>query len=428
MIKRFFLVTKFVLGILLLATPALADQKFVANLSGVQEVPANNSTGKGVCSITLNSVETEISINCTYSGLSGAPSAARLYGNAPVGTNGSMLFDLTSVTGGFSGTFSVTAGQVADLRAKKWYINVHTKQFNNGEIRGQIKNIETVFDADGDGRSDVYVFRQSNNTFYIQRSLDGGYQEQQFGQGSDIGSLLGDFDGDGKADLFSVRVNQKNGSATIFILNSSDDTTRVVQWGNAFLSDEPAPADYDGDGKLDIALFRGSTGVWYIILSSTNEPRYEYWGKPGDIPIAGDFDKDGKADLVVHRNEDEQSIFYVRRSSDGGMQRIVWGLSSDFVFSNLPVDVDGDGASDPLVIRHEFDGRRTFYALRSSDNQMYVLQWGLEFDTPIIGDYDGDGKTDFVARRDEGGQFIWYIYQSSDSQMRVAYWGLATDD
>lgn len=427
MIKRFFPATKFVLAILLLAAPALAGQKFVANLSGAQEVPANNSNGKSVCTITLNSAETEVSVNCNYSGLSGTPSAARLYGNAAVGTNGDMLFDLTSMPGGFGGTFPVTAGQVADLRAKKLYINIHTTQFDNGEIRGQIKNIETLFDADGDGRSDPYVYRPGNNTFYFERSLDGGMQAQQFGQGSDMGSVC-DFDGDGKVDLLAVRIDLTNGAATSFIFHSIDNTTQVVQWGNAFLNDAAALADFDGDGKLDIAAFRDGTGVWYILQSSTGTPLYEHWGKANDVPVAGDFDKDGKADLAVVRDENGQKVFYIRRSSNGAMQRIAWGLSSDFVFSNLSADVDGDGVTDPLVFRDDINGRRTFYALRSSDNQMFALRWGLENDTAIIGDYDGDGKTDFVARRDVGGQFVWYIYQSSNNQMRVAYWGLSTDD
>jgi CHRD domain/FG-GAP-like repeat len=427
MIKRFFLATKFVLALLILAAPALADQKFVANLSGSQEVPVTSSNGKGVCSITLNSSETQISADCTYSGLSGAAEGAHIHGSAAVGANAGVLFDLNAVTGGFAGTFPITAAQVADLRAKRWYINIRTTQFGSGEIRGQIKSVETTFDADGDGRSDVYVYRQSNNTFYFQRSLDGGMQAEQFGQGADIGSVR-DFDGDGKADVFVVRVNLSNGAATIFILHSSDNTTQVTQWGNALLSDEPAPADYDGDGKLDIAVFRVSSGVWYILQSSTGTPRYESWGRAGDDSITGDFDKDGKADLAVARDENGQKVFYIRRSSDALMQRIVWGLSSDSVFSNLSADVDGDGASDPLVIRDELNHRRTFYALRSSDNQMFALRWGLDFDAPVIGDYDGDGKTDFVARRDEGGQLVWYIYQSSNGQMRVAYWGVSTDD
>ncbi len=35
-----------------------------------------------------------------------------------------------------------------------------------------------------------------------------------------------------------------------------------VQFG--IETDVPAPADFDGDGKADIAVFRPETGVWYI--------------------------------------------------------------------------------------------------------------------------------------------------------------------
>jgi hypothetical protein len=69
----------------------------------------------------------------------------------------------------------------------------------------------------------------------------------------------------------------------------------------------------------------------------------------------------------------------------------------------------------------------TYYIRRSSDGQPFVLQWGLDTDERLFGDYDGDGKTDIVARRNEGGQLIWYIYQSSNGQSRAVQFGAAGD-
>ena len=61
------------------------------------------------------------------------------------------------------------------------------------------------------------------------------------------------------------------------------------------------PSDYDGDGKVDLAVYRPSAGVWFILHSITGyatAASYQ-WGTTGDIPVRGDYDGDGKADAAV---------------------------------------------------------------------------------------------------------------------------------
>jgi hypothetical protein len=62
--------------------------------------------------------------------------------------------------------------------------------------------------------------------------------------------------------------------------------------------DVPMPADYDGDGRTDPAVFRPATGVWYMLRSSSDYTTYSFdqWGLSGDVPKTGDFDGDGRAD------------------------------------------------------------------------------------------------------------------------------------
>ena len=66
-------------------------------------------------------------------------------------------------------------------------------------------------------------------------------------------------------------------------MRSSDNSFSTTQWGLA--TDKPVPADYDGDGRTDIAVYRN--GTWYIIQSSNGNPSYQQFGLSGDIPIAG---------------------------------------------------------------------------------------------------------------------------------------------
>ena len=51
--------------------------------------------------------------------------------------------------------------------------------------------------------------------------------------------------------------------------------------------DIPLPAQYDGSGAPELAVFRPSTGVWWIAPNAGTLPPYAVkWGQPGDIPVS----------------------------------------------------------------------------------------------------------------------------------------------
>ena len=141
----------------------------------------------------------------------------------------------------------------------------------------------------GDGRSDAGIFRPSvmpDALWYSTPSGGGSPFQIFFGTSGDI-PVPGDYDGDGLGDFAVWRpvdyTTKDDRRSYWYIKKSSSGDVRAFQWGAN--GDIPVPGDYNGDGRADFALFRPSSGDWYVkVDSGAPVTGPQNWGAPGDIP------------------------------------------------------------------------------------------------------------------------------------------------
>jgi hypothetical protein len=123
-----------------LTAPAWAESvKYGAQMSGAEEVPANDSAGTGVVEATLDTDTKQLTWTISYSGLTGPVAAAHFHGPAPTGENAGPVVPIEgNLDSPIEGSATLTDAQIAELDGGMWYFNVHTAQYPDGEVRGQL--------------------------------------------------------------------------------------------------------------------------------------------------------------------------------------------------------------------------------------------------------------------------------------------------
>ncbi len=238
-------------------------------------------------------------------------------------------------------------------------------------------------DYDGDGTSDIGIFRAANGLWAI-RNVTRIY----FGSSLDQ-AVPADYSGDGTTDIGIYR-----GPTGLWAIRG---LTRVY-FGQ--VGDIPKPLDYSGEGTADAGVFRPATGLWSI----RGATRF-YWGTGGDQPAPGWYQPGPGADAGVFRPA--TGLWSIR-----GVTRFFHGSSGD---TARPGDYTGDGTFQAGIFRPATG----LWSVRGVTR----FYWGSGVDSPVPADYEGSGTDQTGIYRFRSGLWsvrgVTRVYFGSSSDMPV---------
>jgi RHS repeat-associated protein len=220
----------------------------------------------------------------------------------------------------------------------------------------------------------------------------------------------GDFDGDGKMDLACYSGKQDigwyvalstgakwNGSYWPVGPTAGPHVSFPVGW-------QCIPGDFNGDGKTDLACYTQQGQLWHVALSDGTKWRGSYWdkgpaggSKVGDICIGADFNGDGKTDLACWTQQGR--LWHVALSTGAGwVQGLYW---NDGPIPGSPIrnkcvvgDFNGDGKADLACT----DGSGTWdLAFSTGASWRRVVRPGPRSTNCSVGDFNGDGLADLAC-------------------------------
>jgi uncharacterized delta-60 repeat protein len=321
-------------------------------------------------------------------------------------TNGSL--DATFGTGGkrtydfYYGTNNSIYGMALDSNNRIVVAGETAENILVARILADSPRAAAPFDFDGDGKTDLSIFRPAAGEWWINKSSNGGNAAFAFGNSSDK-LAPADFTGDGKTDIAVWR----GATGEWFVLRSEDTSYYSFPFGTS--GDTPVPADFDADGKTDAAVFRPSNSTWYI-NKSTGGVIIQQFGQAGDAPVTADYDADGRSDIAIWRAATGE--WWINRST-AGIVAYTFGNSSD---KPVQGDYTGDGKADVAFFRPVSS---EWYVLRSENQSYYSFAFGTSGDTPAPGDYDADGKFDATVFRPSTA--TWYSQRTTAGTLIQAF-------
>jgi hypothetical protein len=304
-----------------------------------------------------------------------------------------------------------------------------------------------------------FLARNGNNKlkFNIRVNLPSGTQIGAFINGAQVGTITLQAQGEGELELESENgqtvpviaagdtASIKNGAATVLsgtfesIVAPPPANHQVRSFEGKLSGSEVVPAvTTSGRGEVKIKLNSAETQIDVKVefkqlssaqtSASINGPAIRGANGPVIFNLGVVGGAQGKIERTFNVNSEQ-----VQQLRTGSLYVVV-GTSNhadgevraQFRSHAHHADVDGDGIEDISLFR---PSNGAWYSVSSSTNTIGVQNFGNPVDTPVSGDFDGDGKTDIAVYHPDGpsGLGLWYINRSFDGGFTIQQFGLAGD-
>ncbi|HTU51809.1 MAG TPA: FG-GAP-like repeat-containing protein [Acidobacteriaceae bacterium] len=302
-------------------------------------------------------------------------------------------------------------------------------------------------DFNQDGNMDVATSNAGTNTATILLGNGTGVLTVQAAQatGTDpIALATTDVNSDGYPDLVAFDEFSTSTGAVAILLGNGNGTLQVAQTSSqAFLpGTQPAIADFNRDGKPDVAVVQQNANIASVLLNNTLPTQYpdgrsfaaynpisNGYGNFADSVAAGDFNRDGNLDVAVSylQDNDVQVLFGNGAGSFSSSATYPVGNQPYFIASG---DLNGDGYPDLVVTNTNVNGATgTISVLLNNKNGTFAsaatYTVGKQPYQVAIGDVNGDGYPD-LAVTNYGANTVTILFGSANGTFTVQPTTLAT--
>ena len=212
----------------------------------------------------------------------------------------------------------------------------------------------------------------------------------------------GDFNGDGKLDI--AVVNATN-SVAIFLGKGDGTFQPQLNFLTAIQSNSIVTGDFNGDGKLDLALPSGYDNAVCVLLGN-GDGSFQHFiesstgGVGPDQLVVGDFNQDGKLDVAVNEYGSGETTIMLG-NGDG-----TFGYPNDMFASGEPMvgaDLNGDGTLDLAMITYDSGASELQILFGNGDGSFQkavivaTAPSGSQFTSLGVADVNADGILDLWA-------------------------------